>query len=122
MSFDVWLAFIIASAVLTLIPGPCVLLVVSQALTKGMRSSLLCILGDVVGSAVLMILSLIGVGAILATSATLFALFKWLGICTWHTSVYAKSLKLKKVNHKDKKQIHKPHHLVVLTRVLLPLY
>lgn len=80
MSFDVWLAFVIASSVLTLIPGPCVLLVVSQALTKGMRSSLLCILGDVVGSAVLMILSLIGVGAILATSATLFALFKWLGI------------------------------------------
>jgi threonine/homoserine/homoserine lactone efflux protein len=80
MSFDVWLAFIVASSVLTLIPGPCVLLVVSQALTKGMPSALKCILGDIVGGIVLMVLSLIGVGAILATSAVLFTLFKWLGI------------------------------------------
>ncbi|NQZ24655.1 MAG: LysE family translocator [Colwellia sp.] len=80
MSFDVWLAFIVASSILTLIPGPCVLLVVSQALTRGMSSALLCILGDIVGGVVLMVLSLVGVGAILATSATLFSLFKWLGI------------------------------------------
>jgi len=80
MSFEVWLAFIVASSVLTLIPGPCVLLVVSQALTRGMSSALLCILGDIVGGVVLMVLSLVGVGAILATSATLFTLFKWLGI------------------------------------------
>ncbi|SFD70981.1 LysE family translocator [Pseudoalteromonas denitrificans] len=80
MSFEIWLAFIVASSVLTLIPGPCVLLVVTQALTKGMSSAFLCILGDVVGGVVLMILSLLGVGAILATSATLFTLFKWLGI------------------------------------------
>jgi len=80
MSFDVWLAFIVASSVLTLIPGPCVLLVVSQALTRGMHSALLCILGDIVGGVVLMALSLIGVGAILASSATLFTLFKWFGI------------------------------------------
>jgi len=80
MSLDVWLAFIVASSVLTLIPGPCVLLVVSQALSRGMPAALLCICGDIVGGVVLMVLSLIGVGAILATSATLFALFKWLGI------------------------------------------
>ena len=80
MSFEVWLAFIIASSILTLIPGPCVLLVVSQALTRGMPSALLCIVGDIVGGVVLMVLSLVGVGAILATSAALFTLFKWLGI------------------------------------------
>ena len=80
MSFDVWFAFIVATSVLTLIPGPCVLLVVSQALTKGMPAAFLCIVGDIVGSAALMVLSLIGVGAILAASATLFTLFKWLGI------------------------------------------
>jgi len=80
MSFEVWIAFIVASSILTLIPGPCVLLVVSQALTRGMSSALLCILGDIVGGVVLMVLSLVGVGAILATSATLFTLFKWLGI------------------------------------------
>ncbi|EPJ45506.1 MAG: lysine exporter protein LysE/YggA [Osedax symbiont Rs2] len=80
MSLEVWLAFVIASSVLTLVPGPCVLLVVSQALTRGMSSALMCILGDIVGGIALMVLSLIGVGAILAASATLFSIFKWLGV------------------------------------------
>ncbi|MCJ8337358.1 MAG: LysE family translocator [Pseudomonadales bacterium] len=80
MSIEVWLAFVIASSVLTLVPGPCVLLVVSQALTRGMSAALMCILGDIVGGIALMILSLVGVGAILAASATLFTIFKWLGV------------------------------------------
>ncbi|QQX79830.1 LysE family translocator [Shewanella sp. KX20019] len=80
MSIEVWLSFVIASAVLTLIPGPCVLLVISQSLTKGIRAAFMCILGDVFGGVMLMVLSLIGVGAILATSATLFMIFKWLGV------------------------------------------
>lgn len=49
---------------------PCVLLVVSQAITRGMSAALMCILGDVVGGAALMLLSLVGVGAILAASST----------------------------------------------------
>ncbi len=40
MSIEVWLAFVVASSVLTIIPGPCVLLVVSQALTRGMSAAL----------------------------------------------------------------------------------
>ncbi|ACJ27177.1 Lysine exporter protein (LYSE/YGGA) [Shewanella piezotolerans WP3] len=80
MSIEVWLSFVIACAVLTLIPGPCVLLVISQSLTKGIRAALMCILGDVIGGIILMVLSLVGVGAILATSATLFMIFKWLGV------------------------------------------
>ena len=80
MSIDVWFAFVVANAVLTLIPGPCVLLVISQSITKGMSAALQCILGDVLGGIVLMILSLVGVGAILAASTTLFVIFKWLGV------------------------------------------
>jgi threonine/homoserine/homoserine lactone efflux protein len=80
MSIDVWLAFVLASAILTLIPGPCVLLVISQSLTKGMPAALMCIVGDVLGGIILMLLSLLGVGAVLAASATLFIVFKWLGV------------------------------------------
>jgi homoserine/homoserine lactone efflux protein len=80
MSIEVWLAFVIASSILTLIPGPCVLLVVSQAISLGMTAALMCIFGDIIGGVVLMVLSLVGVGAILAASATLFTLFKWLGV------------------------------------------
>jgi len=80
MSIEVWLSFIVASSILTLIPGPCVLLVISQSLTKGLSAAFMCILGDILGGVVLMVLSLLGVGAILATSATLFVIFKWLGV------------------------------------------
>ncbi len=80
MSFEIWLAFILANAVVTLIPGPSVLLVVGQALTRGTKSGLLCIVGGLIGDACLMALSLIGVGAILAASATLFQLLKWAGV------------------------------------------
>ncbi|MGS0727437.1 LysE family translocator [Shewanella sp. 0m-11] len=80
MSIEIWLAFVVASSVLTLIPGPCVLLVISQSITKGMPAALLCIVGDVFGGIVLMMLSLVGVGAILATSTTLFVILKWLGV------------------------------------------
>lgn len=80
MKLEIWLAFIAANAVLTLIPGPSVLLVVSQAITRGKKVALMCIAGDVLAVMVQMTLSLVGVGAILAASATLFALVKWAGI------------------------------------------
>lgn len=80
MSFDAWLAFTLACIVLTLIPGPSVLLIVGQALSKGRRAAMLCIVGDVVGGIVLMGLSLAGVGAILAASAVLFQIVKWSGV------------------------------------------
>lgn len=80
MSFDSWLAFALACAVLTLIPGPSVLLVVSQALSKGKKAAMMCVAGELVGGIILMGLSFAGVGAILATSAVLFQIVKWTGV------------------------------------------
>jgi len=80
MSFDSWLAFTLACTVLTLIPGPSVLLVIGQALAKGRRAAMLCIAGDVLGGILLMGLSFAGVGAILAASAILFQIVKWAGV------------------------------------------
>lgn len=80
MDIDLWLAFVIAYAAISAIPGPSVLMVVAQALSRGRRAAFLCIAGDVVGGFVLIALSLFGVGAILAASATLFQLVKWAGV------------------------------------------
>ncbi len=80
MTFDSWLAFTLASIVLTLIPGPSVLLVISLAIAKGRKAAMMCIVGDMVGTVVLIVLSLLGVGALLAASATLFQLVKWAGV------------------------------------------
>ncbi|SNY93144.1 Threonine/homoserine/homoserine lactone efflux protein [Cohaesibacter sp. ES.047] len=80
MALDTWLAYTIACIVLTLIPGPSVLLVISLSLTRGRLAALMCILGDVIGSIILMGLSFAGVGAILATSAFVFQSVKWAGV------------------------------------------
>jgi threonine/homoserine/homoserine lactone efflux protein len=79
MSFETWLAFAAASSVLLVIPGPTVLLVVSYALGQGWRTALPVAIGVALGDFTAMTLSMLGLGALLATSATLFTILKWVG-------------------------------------------
>lgn len=79
MSPETWLAFVAASAVLLLIPGPTILLVVSYALGQGWRAALPMSVGVALGDFTAMTLSMLGIGALLATSATLFTILKWIG-------------------------------------------
>ncbi|POF34585.1 LysE family translocator [Roseibium marinum] len=80
MPLENWIAFTVACIVLTLIPGPSVLLVVGQALTRGEKAAMMCVAGDLIGGLVLMLLSFLGVGAVLAASALLFQAVKWMGV------------------------------------------
>ena len=79
MTLETWAAFTAASAVLLVIPGPTVLLVVSYALGQGWRTALPMAIGVALGDFTAMTLSMLGLGALLATSATLFTALKWLG-------------------------------------------
>lgn len=79
MTFETWLAFAAASALLLIIPGPTILLVVSYALGQGWRSALPVSIGVALGDFTAMTLSMLGVGAILAASATVFTALKLLG-------------------------------------------
>jgi threonine/homoserine/homoserine lactone efflux protein len=79
MTIEAWLAFTAASAALLVIPGPTILLVVSYALGQGWRSALPMAVGVALGDFTAMTLSILGVGALLATSATVFTLLKWVG-------------------------------------------
>lgn len=91
MTIAMWLAFAAASAILLVIPGPTVLLVVSYALGQGWRAALPVAFGVALGDFTAMTLSLVGIGALLAASATLFTALKligaayliWLGIKLW---------------------------------------
>jgi threonine/homoserine/homoserine lactone efflux protein len=93
MSIDLWLAFLAATIVLLIIPGPTILLVLSYALGQGWRSALPISIGVALGDFTAMTLSLLGVGALLSASATTFTLLKWagaayliyLGIKLWRT-------------------------------------
>jgi threonine/homoserine/homoserine lactone efflux protein len=79
MTIEVWLAFATASAILVLIPGPTVLLVVSYALGQGWRAALPMAVGVALGDFTAMTLSMLGLGALLATSAEVFTILKWIG-------------------------------------------
>lgn len=79
MPFETWLAFTAAAAVLLIIPGPTILLVVSYALGQGWRTALPMAIGVALGDFTAMALSLLGLGALLAASATLFTILKWIG-------------------------------------------
>ena len=79
MTIETWLAFAAATTILLVIPGPTILLVVSYALGQGMRTALPVAVGVALGDFTAMTLSILGVGALLAASATLFTVLKWLG-------------------------------------------
>jgi len=79
MSIETWLAFAGATEILLLIPGPTVLLVVSYALGQGWRTALPMAIGVALGDFTAMTLSMLGVGALLATSAEVFTVLKWIG-------------------------------------------
>lgn len=79
MSIETFLAFAAASAVLLVIPGPTILLVVSYALGQGWRAALPVSIGVALGDFTAMTLSMLGVGALLAASATVFTIVKLIG-------------------------------------------
>lgn len=79
MPIELWLAFVAASAVLLVIPGPTVLLVVSYGIGQGLRAALPMAVGVALGDFTAMTLSIVGLGALLASSATLFVMLKWAG-------------------------------------------
>lgn len=79
MPLETWLAFSAASIVLLLIPGPTILLVISYALGQGWRVALPMAAGVALGDFTAMTLSMLGIGALLLASATVFTAVKWAG-------------------------------------------
>lgn len=79
MSIEIYLAYIVACAVILIIPGPTILLVVTYALREGRRAALWTIMGVGLGDLTALVVSLAGLGALLAASAELFTIVKWLG-------------------------------------------
>lgn len=94
MPLEIWIAFVLASSVLLVIPGPTIMLVVSYALGRGRGSAWATVPGVALGDFTAMTVSLAGAGAVLAASATLFTVLKlcgaayllWLGIGMWRAA------------------------------------
>jgi threonine/homoserine/homoserine lactone efflux protein len=88
-------AFVTAAILLLVMPGPTDTLVVGYVLTRGRRSALASVPGVCLGYIVSLTLTLLGLGALLMTSAELFNALKiagaayliYLGIKTWRAPV-----------------------------------
>ena len=79
MDLHLWTAFVAASTVLLLIPGPTVLMVLSYALSRGRPVALATVAGVALGDFIAMTASLAGLGSLVLASATVFAVLKWVG-------------------------------------------
>lgn len=88
------LAFALLELTFAVTPGPAVVLVAGQALSRGTGAGVMTGLGVQVGNGIYLALSLVGLGAVLATSELAFAVVKyagaayliWLGIRTWRSA------------------------------------
>lgn len=79
MSLELWFAFVVASAVLLVIPGPTILTVISYTLAHGRRANVPLVAAVALGDSTALALSLLGLGAVLASSALWFAVVKSVG-------------------------------------------
>lgn len=74
----IWL-FIIAAATLIIMPGPSVFYIMARSIDQGKKAGLVSVLGVCLGGSVHVTAAVIGVSAVLMTSATAFNIVKYLG-------------------------------------------
>jgi threonine/homoserine/homoserine lactone efflux protein len=79
LHLELWLAFVAASAILLIIPGPTILTVISYSVAHGRRANLPLVAGVALGDSTALFLSLVGLGALLATAAFWFTVVKVVG-------------------------------------------
>ncbi|MCK5919244.1 MAG: LysE family translocator [Cocleimonas sp.] len=79
MDLSTWLFFISITLVTTFSPGPAVLLAVTNSLNYGLRATFYSTLGNELGLLVIASLAILGLGAVLTTSTTLFLILKTIG-------------------------------------------
>ncbi len=79
MSLEIWLAFVAASVVMLIIPGPTILAVISYSVAHGKRANVPLVAAVALGDSTALFASLVGLGALLATSAVWFTVIKTAG-------------------------------------------
>ncbi|MEU9606610.1 LysE family translocator [Streptomyces sp. NPDC048057] len=79
VSLDKVLAFTAVSLLVIAIPGPSVLFVIGRALTHGRRTAMATVVGNILGSYLLVVAVAFGVGSLIERSATAFTVVKLAG-------------------------------------------
>lgn len=82
MTIETWLAFVAASWVLTMSPGPSVMIASVHAVQMGPGRAVFTALGDISANFLQMLLVAVGLGAVIASSDIAFIVIKWCGVLT----------------------------------------
>jgi homoserine/homoserine lactone efflux protein len=80
MEFTAWLTFFAASWAISISPGPGAIASMSAGLNHGFRYGYVTIIGLVLGIWTQLLVVGVGLGALVAASATAFTVVKWLGV------------------------------------------
>ncbi len=72
MTADIYLAYVLACAVIAVIPGPTVTVIVANSLAHGTRAGLLNVAGTQLGLALMMAILVVGLSSVIAAMAWLF--------------------------------------------------
>lgn len=79
MTLESYLLFVLASVVLCVAPGPDMIFILTRTLAQGRKAGVMAAVGINMGAYVHLIAAVLGLSAILATSAVAFSVIKWLG-------------------------------------------
>ncbi|RLD22473.1 MAG: LysE family translocator [Bacteroidetes bacterium] len=80
MDLTLWLSFIGTVLILTLTPGPSVLLATANSMKYGAKKATGTILGDLSANLIQIILASAGLATIVLSSGELFQMIKWFGV------------------------------------------
>jgi homoserine/homoserine lactone efflux protein len=79
MPLDLYLAYVLACAVITLVPGPTVTVIVANSLQHGARAGLLNVAGTQLGLALMMATLVVGLSSVIAAMGWFFDWLRLLG-------------------------------------------
>ena len=80
MNLELFVAFVVATAIMILIPGPSVMLTVAHTMSFGMRRTMVTLVGIVCGIATQLAIALIGMTSFMLLLADWFEVLRWAGV------------------------------------------
>ncbi|MCJ8338289.1 MAG: LysE family translocator [Pseudomonadales bacterium] len=79
MSIEVLVVFIITLFVTSIIPGPSMLIALTHGVKYGAKATMATALGNTMASCIQAVISIAGLGVLIATSGSLFLIIKYIG-------------------------------------------
>lgn len=79
MELQVFVSFVLATALMIALPGPSVLLTIAHSVSFGWRHALVTVFGATLGIAVQLLIAVVGIGGLISFVAATFDILRWAG-------------------------------------------